>query len=48
MAPKLWFIKNRTHEAAGFCRDFEAMRETLERSSETIFKNFLKISGILR
>jgi GMP synthase-like glutamine amidotransferase len=38
----------RPMDPGGLRRDFEAVRRELEQSSEGLFKNFLRISGILR
>ncbi|MFH1800789.1 MAG: hypothetical protein ABH891_08130 [Candidatus Omnitrophota bacterium] len=57
MTAKVWFIQNRTHEAAVFFhsmntgelrRDFSAARLEWKQSSEALFKNFLRISGLLK
>lgn len=37
----------RRMDGAGLRRDFESVRRSLEHSSQTIFKNFLRISGFL-
>ena len=38
----------REMNATGLRRDFTAVRQELEQSSETLFKNFLRIAAILR
>jgi GMP synthase (glutamine-hydrolysing) len=46
-----WLVADedlRKMNAAELRRDFSAVRSELEKSSETLFKNFLRISGLLK